>query len=96
MSIKSDAENTKDSVKEYQLEEAEFNYLMNINDAKNNNAQEYNRVMSAFLHYIASSRLGYAASTDLQFELDFADEKRNIKVTVLEPETAIDETPTVE
>ena len=61
----------------------EFNYVMNVNGAKSNIVDEYNRVMSAFLKYIAVSRFGYEAEDDLQFELDFTDKKHVIKVTKL-------------
>lgn len=72
--------------KAHELTEAEFNYVMNINQAKQNHAQEYNRVMSAFLKYLAVDRFGYASDDDLQFELDFEDKKRILKVTKLPKE----------
>lgn len=65
------------------LTEEEFNYVMNINVAKQNIAEEYTRVISAFLKYIACSRLGYDPTADIQFELDFTDEGHNIKITPL-------------
>lgn len=71
---------------EHELNEEEFNYVLNINQAKNNIVGEYNRVISAFLKYIASSRLGYAPAEDLQFEVDFSDKKRTLKITVLPKE----------
>jgi hypothetical protein len=40
--------------------------------------------MSAFLNYVAKDRLGYPEKSDLQFELDFADESHTLKVTKLE------------
>jgi hypothetical protein len=62
MSIKSQATDkaAEDNTKEFSLEDAEFNYVMNVNQAKQNIVGEYNRVMSAFLHYVASSRVGYS------------------------------------
>lgn len=71
----------------HELTEAEFNYIMNVNQAKQNIVEEYNRVISAFMKYVTTSRLGYNADTDLQFELDFADKKHNLKVTKL-PDSA--------
>lgn len=65
----------------YTLTEAEFNYVMNVQTAKQNIVDEYNRVISAFLKYVASSRLGYSPDEDLQFELDFSDSKHELKVT---------------
>lgn len=66
------------------LTESEFNYLMNINQAKSNIAQEYNRVISAFLKYVSATRLGYPPEEDLQFELDFSDAAKQVKVTKLQ------------
>lgn len=82
-SIKSTATNPE---QEHTLTEAEFNYVMNINQAKQGVVAEYNRVMSAFLKYVASDRLKYSAEDDLQFELDFSDEKRVLKVKKLPKE----------
>jgi hypothetical protein len=67
----------------HELNEEEFNYLMNVNAAKQNIVQEYDRVMSAFLKYIATSRLQYPMEDDLQFELDFKDKKHELKITKL-------------
>lgn len=66
-----------------QLTEEEFNYVMNINQAKQGVANEYNRVLSAFLNYVAKSRMGYKPEQDLQFELDFSDKSRTLKITKL-------------
>lgn len=65
----------------HELTEEEFNYIMNVNKAKENIVQEYNRVLSAFMHYISCSRMGYDSKDDLQFEIDFTDEKRILKIT---------------
>lgn len=73
----------------HELTLQEFNYVMNIQQAKQNNSNEYNRVISAFLKYICGSRLGYAADKDLQFELDFGSDKHELKVT----EISIDNSP---
>jgi len=74
--------NTSDNKEQtHELTEDEFNYVLNVNQAKANIVGEYNRVISAFLKYIASARLGYAPDQDLQFELDFNNTKRQLKVT---------------
>lgn len=75
--------NSSDGPQSHTLTEDEFNYVMNINQAKQSISQEYTRVMSSFLHYVSSSRLGYSPQDDLQFEVDFTDEKRELKVTRL-------------
>lgn len=69
---------------EFALKEEEFNHLMNLNVAKNQIVQSANVMMSSFLHYVATNRLGYDNDDNLQFELDFEDEKRILKVTKLE------------
>lgn len=64
----------------HDLTEAEFNYIMNVNQAKQNIVSEYDRVISAFLHYIAGSRLGYTSSDNLEFKLDFQDPDHTLEV----------------
>ena len=75
--------NTPLKEEKHSLTEAEFNYIMNVNQAKQGVIEEYNRVLSAFLNYIAKSRLGYEADQNLQFEIDFADNSHTLKVTKL-------------
>lgn len=69
--------------KSFTLTDAEFNYVMNVNKAKQAVADEYNRVMSAFLNYVSKSRLGFPDDANLQFELDFTDAKHELKITKL-------------
>lgn len=71
---------------EHELSEQEFNYIFNINEAKAKITAEYNRVISAFIKYVTVERLGYQPEEDLQFELDFADKKRTLKVTKIPKE----------
>lgn len=77
-SIKNNARSDKS--KAHELTEEEFNYVMNVNVAKQNIVNEYNRVMSAFLKYVASSRLGYTSDEDLEFELDFSAKEHLLKI----------------
>lgn len=79
-SIKNNSAKKNDS---HQLTDEEMNYLINLNAAKQNIIKEYDRVMSAFLHYLASSRFGYDSTDDLQFEMDFADQSRTLKISKL-------------
>lgn len=72
---------------EHKLTEAEFNYVMNMQTAKQTNLEQSNKMISAFLKYITASRLKYNADDDLQFELDFSDEKHILKVTRLPKDT---------
>lgn len=80
-SIKKRSQSEKTST--HTLTEAEFNYVMNIQTAKQNIVDEYNRVTSAFLKYVSCDRLNFKPEEDLQFELDFADNKHELKVTKL-------------
>lgn len=66
------------------LKDEEFNYVMNVNQARSNINQEYNRVLSAFLHYVACNRGGFESTDNLKFELDFEDKDRILKVWKLE------------
>lgn len=67
----------------WSLRPEEYNYVLAINQAKLRVAQEYTNVQSAFLNYIAKTRMGYEEKQDLQFELDFADESHTLKITKL-------------
>lgn len=82
-SVKKQASNSST----HALTDAEFNYIMNIQTAKQHIVDEYNRVISAFMKYVSSSRLGYDPEATLQFELDFSDDKHILKITVLPPDT---------
>lgn len=68
---------------ERKLTEEEFKYVLAINQAKQQIMQEYNNVQAAFLNYVAKTRMGYEDDQDLQFELDFTDQTRTLKVTKL-------------
>ncbi len=69
------------NIESHQLTDEEWNYVANIFKSKQAIADEYNRVISAFLKYVTSSRLDYPAAQDLQFELDLSDGNRTLKVT---------------
>lgn len=78
------APSQNDEALEVTLKDEEFNYIMNVNVARNNVNQEYNRVMSAFLHYISCSRMGFESTDNLKFELDFDDETHKLKIWKIE------------
>jgi hypothetical protein len=63
------------------LTETEFNVVMNLNVAKQTALEQMNRAISTYLKGVCSTRLGYTAEEDLQFELDFANEKHELKIT---------------
>lgn len=73
--------NSESAPTEHKLSDAEFNYVMNIHQAKQNIMQEYDRVTSAFLYYLASNNFGYTPKDELQFELDFTDDSHTLKIT---------------
>lgn len=62
------------------LQEDEFNYLMNLQTSSRNSQYEFNRIISGFLYFIAIGRLGYDSGGDLKFELDFDNEKHELKI----------------
>lgn len=66
------------------LKDEEFNYVMNVNQARFNINNEYNRVLSAFLHYVAANRGGYNTTDNLKFELDFENTEHLLKIWKLE------------
>lgn len=64
----------------FHLTEEEFGYLVGLNFSRNNIINEFARVMSGFLYYVSTFRLGYDGKTDLKFEVDFDNDKRELKV----------------
>lgn len=68
---------------EHDLTEAEFEYIKRANLARNRVYEEQGRVISAFLYYLAGSRFKYKPGQDLQFEIDFDDPKRILKIKVM-------------
>jgi hypothetical protein len=68
------------------LNEEEFNYVMNLQQAKTDDLAKWNRTISAFLKYITVSRLNYTSDEDLQFELDFSDKEHKLKITTIPKE----------
>lgn len=82
---KSKALNQGDKEKSFELTSQEFNYLKAMNDARQRIYAEQGRTISAFLYFVAGSRLGYKTGKDmeLQFEMDFDDETHTLKITEL-------------
>lgn len=44
------------------------------------------KIMTGFLYYVATHRLGYKDGVNLQFKFDFADDSNSLEITLL-PET---------
>lgn len=82
---KSKALNQDDKEKSFNLTDQEFAYLKAMNDARQRIFQEQGQTISAFLYFVAGSRLGYKTGTDmnLQFEMDFDDETHTLRISEL-------------
>lgn len=63
---------TKDSedVAVHELTSQEYNYIKLLNLTLTYHTMG-NKIMSGFLYYISSTRLGYKEGTNLQYEIDF-------------------------
>lgn len=68
--------------KSYDLTEYEAMYIARLNNEKN----QINGFISGFLSYVAGTRLGYKTGENLQFEVDFDNNKVTI-TKILLPET---------
>lgn len=73
----------KEEPKTFSLNKSELDYVTAIKGTRDRRYEEDGRIMGAFLKYIASSRLGYAPETNLQFEIDFDSEDKKLKVTTI-------------
>lgn len=71
------AKNNEDKV--FQLTEQEFNHLKILNTSLTFHTLKH-EIISGFLYSIAHGRLGLDSGVDLQFELDFDNDKRELKV----------------
>jgi len=72
----------------HQLTDQEFNYLklLQMTLQFHTHAQ---KLISGYLYYLCTNRLGYAVGRDLQFELDFDKDDKMLTVKLLPPiETA--------
>jgi len=68
----------------FTLTDSEFGYLIGLNFSRNNIINEFSRVMSGFLYYVAVNRLGYDGDTDLKFEIDFENDTKQLKIWKLQ------------
>lgn len=65
----------------FKLTEAEFDCLLNMNHAKQEILQQCTKTLTSYMKGLTVSKWGYDMDEDLQFELDFADKERLLKVT---------------
>lgn len=69
------------------LTEQEFKYLKAINQTRQNIDREFQGTMTAYLDYIATTRLEFPVQGTRQYEIDLNDLTRELKVQKLpEPE----------
>lgn len=80
------AANNED-VQEHQLEESEANYLRLLNLSLQYHTLGQ-KLLSGFLYYVCTHRLGYTPGTNLQFEFDFSKQDNKMIVKVLPPDPA--------
>lgn len=85
--------NTED-IQQHKLTDGEMNYLRLLNLALQFHTMGQ-KMLSGFLYYVCTSRLGYKDSTNLQFELDF-DKQDNILTIKLLPENLAEAQATAE
>src|SRR5438270_7555764 len=76
--------NATEDVQEHKLTDAEMNYLRLLNIALQYHTMGQ-KIMSGYLYYVCTQRLGYKDGTNLQFELDF-DKNDNMLTVKLLPE----------
>lgn len=62
--------NTSEDLQQHQLTEGEANYLRLLNLSLQYHTLGQ-KIMSGYLYYVCTQRLGYVEGTNLQFEFDF-------------------------
>lgn len=74
-----------EDIQERKLEDAEANYLKMLNVSLQFHVHAQ-KIMSGFLYYVATHRLGYKKGVNLAFQFDF-DDPENILTIQLMPAT---------
>jgi hypothetical protein len=74
-----------EDIQQHKLTDSEMNYLRLLNLALQYHTLGQ-RIMSGFLYYICTQRLGYKDGVNLQFELDF-DKQDNMLTVKLLPQS---------
>lgn len=62
--------NTSEDLQQHKLTDGEMNYLRLLNLSLQYHTLGQ-KIMSGFLYYVCTQRLGYAEGVNLQFEIDF-------------------------
>lgn len=76
--------NTSEDIQQHKLTDAEMNYLRLLNMSLQFHTFGQ-KILSGFLYYVCTNRLGYKDGVNLQFELDF-DKQDNLLTVKLLPE----------
>lgn len=74
--------NATEDVQTHKLTDGEMNYLRLLNIALQYHTMGQ-KIMSGFLYYVCTQRLGYKDGTNLQFELDFDKQDNMLTVKLL-------------
>jgi hypothetical protein len=81
--LKDEATNTQtEDIQQHKLTEGEMNYLRLLNIALQYHTMGQ-KIMSGYLYYVCTQRLGYTNGTNLQFELDFDKQDSILTVKLL-------------
>lgn len=79
---------TNEDIQQHKLEDGEVNYLRLLNLALQYHTLGQ-KIMSGFLYYVCTTRLGYTDGTNLQFEFDFDKQDNMLTVKVLPSDPAV-------
>lgn len=74
--------NATEDVQQHKLTDGEMNYLRLLNIALQYHTMGQ-KIMSGYLYYVCTQRLGYTDGTNLQFELDFDKQDNMLTVKLL-------------
>lgn len=81
-------ENKSEDVKSHELTDQEIQYLRLLNLTLQYHTHGA-KIMSGFLYYVSTNRLGYPNGTDMQFEIDLEKEDKMLTVKLL-PVVSVD------
>lgn len=86
--LKSEAlETNTEDIQQHKLTDSEVNYLRLLNMTLQYHTMGQ-KILSGFLYYVCTNRLGYKDGVNLQFEFDFGKEDNTLTVKLL-PDTPL-------
>jgi hypothetical protein len=85
-------QNTNEDVQQHKLTPPEMNYLRLLNVALQFHTMGQ-KMLSGFLYYVCTNRLGYKDGVNLQFELDFDKTDDLLTVKLLPADITSDDLP---